>query len=193
LEATRQLHPQFFAETVREKLGHILQGVQNNDFGLVIKILVYVPHAFESLPKDSQGRIEQYVLNLPDLNYLPELLDFSGLESQARSRLKSASIDELNKCVYFFLHDLIAEKYIENYLDSKTFAQANVRSGRLKAYASDFSAAQQRRILAGIDTNEQLRGSFEAGPLISKLRETNKIETDEFDAILKSFKLEDLL
>jgi hypothetical protein len=42
-------------------------------------------------------------------------------------------------------------------------------------YASDFTADQQRRILAGIGENGQLYNSNTVGSVISSLRQTKKL------------------
>jgi hypothetical protein len=88
---------------------------------------------------------------------------------------------------------LIAEKYVQNYVESKNYAEANARGKQLRSYAIDLSEAQQRRILAGIDANDQIRDSFEAGPLIFDLRNAGRIAPDEFVKLLRSCGLEKFL
>lgn len=51
--------------------------------------------------------------------------------------------------------------------------------------ASEFSAEQQRRILAGISKNGELTGSFSVDAVIKKLRQTKKLNDIEFERALE--------
>lgn len=137
---------------------------------------------------DVCNRLENYICHLPvpDLHHLESLSEFPPLAQQARRRLSIATIKELDECVFFSFHKLIVEKYIQNYLASKNYAEANTLGKQLKGFASGISEAQQRRIIVGIDANNQVRDSIFAGPLILELRNTGKIERGEFDTLLRS-------
>ena len=190
LVATRRLHPEMFTMALREKVNLIFREATDADLMRVTSVLLDVGDLWEQIAGDVRNRIENFVCSLPDLRYLNELLDFSPLAKQARERLRLATIEELDQEFYFTLHEFVGDKYIESYLASKNYEQANERAKRLAVYAPDMSEFQQRRIVAGIDSNGQLRGSFEAGGLISALRRTNKIENATFDALLRACGLE---
>jgi hypothetical protein len=185
LVATQQLHPQTFGAVFRDKISLIVQKVEDGNLSKVITVLLRIEDVWQHLGPDVRNRLENYVCDLPELTDLGDLLDFQPLAKQARQRLRSVTIKELDECLFFELHELIAEKYIQNYLKSGSFAEANERGKQLRLYANDISEPQQRRLLAGMGENDQISGSFEAGPLISALRKTSKIEPKEFDELLR--------
>jgi hypothetical protein len=190
LAATQQLHPQTFAAVLQDKINVMLQRVEDENLSRVISVLLNIEDIWHYLGPDVRNRLENYVSYLPEIRDLDRLLDFKPLAGQARKRLEAATIKELDEWVYLELHELIAERYIQYYLESKNYAQANERFKQLGLYAADLSEAQQRRIIAGIDANDQLRGSFGVGLLISALRNSGKIQPNEFDELLRSLGLE---
>lgn len=190
LEATHQLHPQIFAGVLRDKVNVIVRKVEDENLLRVLRVVFRIQEVWEHLASDVQNRLENYVSHLPDLYHLDEALDFPPLAKQARVRLRLASVKELNDCLFFSLHELIAEKFIDHYLAAKNYAEANERAKPLNLYADDLSESQQRRIIAGIDANDQIRDSFEARPLILAFRKTNKIEQIEFDQLLSALGLQ---
>jgi hypothetical protein len=173
--ATKQLHPEKFTAVFREKVNMIFQEVDDDDLIKVMKLLLKIGDIWSDIAPNVRNRLENYVYRLPHLYYLGDLLDFLPLAVQARQRLAPATIDELNEEFFFELHELIAEKYIQHYLESNSYAEANERSKALVRYVGDLSEPQQRRIIAGIDANAQIRSSFEVGRVISALRGHTKL------------------
>ena len=56
----------------------------------------------------------------------------------------------------------------------------------MRMYASNFSADQQRRILSGVQENDQLRYANTVASVISALRQTKIIALAEFESILEA-------
>jgi len=127
LEATHQLHPQIFAGVLRDKVNVIVRKVEDENLLRVLRVVFRIQEVWEHLASDVQNRLENYVSHLPDLYHLDEALDFPPLAKQARVRLRLASVKELNDCLFFSLHELIAEKFIDHYLAAKNYAEATKR------------------------------------------------------------------
>lgn len=192
LGAVRSLHPAMFEAAIQEKLTPLLRVVGDDKLGLVILLLSKVNDCWHHFEPDVSHRIENYVLNIPtdNLDSLDFLLSFQPLRKQAVSRLAKTTKKELQKNLFFALPSEVAEKYIDFYLDSKNYAEANEWAKEISLYVSDFSADQQQRIIQGIGKNGQISFSNEVGGVLRNLRQTNKIPPSEFDAMLVSNDLE---
>lgn len=192
LGAVRSLHPAMFEAAIQEKLTPLLRVVGDDKLSLVILLLSKVNDCWHHLEPDVSHRIENYVLNIPTdkLDHLDFLLTFQPLKKQAISRIAKITKKELQQNIIFALPSEVAEKYIDFYLDSKNYAEANEWAKEMSLYASYFSADQQLRIIQGIGKNGQISFSNEVGGVLRNLRQTNKMPPSEFDAMLVSNDLE---
>lgn len=192
LGATRTLHPAMFEAAIHEKLSPLLRAVDDGQLDLVISFLDSVSDCWHHFEVDICHRIENYVLDIPsgNLDNLEFLLTFQPLRKQALSRLAKATRNELIRISFFGLPSEVADKYIDIYLASKNYAEANEWSKEMSFYVSDFSTDQQRRIVEGIGKNSQVSFCVEVGPILRKLKQTNKIPLSEFNALLASNELD---
>lgn len=195
LGAVRSLHPAMFETAIHEKLTPLFRVVEDDKLNLVILLLSKVSDCWHQLEPDVCHRIENYVLDIPadNLDDLEFLLSFQPLRKQAVGRLAKATKKELQQNLFFELPNEVAEKFIDLYLASKNYAEANEWAKEISIYASDFSAEQQRRIIEGINNNSQVSFSIEVGGVLRKFRQTNKILPSEFDVLLESAGLEKYL
>lgn len=188
LGAIKSLHPAMFVSAIQEKLTPLLRAVEDINLSTVILLLKMVEDCWHCLEQDVRHRIENYVVNLPEdsLDSLDFLLAFGPLNKQASVRLAKTTRAELRNTSFFGLPSELADKFITIYLSSKNFAEANEWAQEMSFYASDFSAEQQTRIIKGIRENSQVYDSIEVGQVIRGLRAKNKMQSDEFDALLAS-------
>lgn len=195
LGAVRSLHPAMFEAALQEKLTPLFRAVKDDNLSFVTLLLCKINDCWHQLDADVQHRIEIYAANLPasELDELGSLLDFSPLKIHAEKRLARTARKELLDTMFFALPSKVADKYIDTFLASKSFDEANEWGKQISMYASDFSDAQQRRIIQGIAENGQINGSFEVGRVISSLRQTNKLPSTEFESLLKNHGLKKFL
>ncbi len=195
LGAVRSLHPAVFEATLHEKLTPLFRQLDDKELHSAVLLLRYVTDSWRHLALDVQHRLENFVRDLPanNLDELDFLLEYPPLQAHASSRLARATKQELKDALFFTLPRQVAERYIDIYLASKNYAEANELGKHLSLNALDFSAVQQRRLIAGIPSNNQVLDSVEVGNVISRLRQTKKVEIAEFEALLNEHGLEKYL
>jgi hypothetical protein len=66
-----------------------------------------------------------------------------------------------------------------------SFARANELASDMRIHASNFSAEQQCKILAGIKRNDQLRYANTVSSVIAALRNTKRLAPEEFESVLE--------
>jgi hypothetical protein len=121
--------------------------------------------------------------------YIDYLFDYQPLRRQAIQRARHASRQDTEDTLFFGLPPILADRCIEIYLESASFAEANSWSSTMLTYASDFTAEQQRRILKGIGENDQLYNSNSVGSVINKLRQSKKLPAAGFEELLEQSSL----
>ena len=133
-------------------------------------------------------RISNFVQDLPAraLSDLDTLLLYPPLRAEASARLSRTTIRELKNASFFVFPTAVADRCIDLYLASNSYAEANETAKFISINAANFSADQQRRLLSGIQGNSQVADSFEVGPLIARFRQTDALPRSEFEALLKT-------
>jgi hypothetical protein len=71
-------------------------------------------------------------------------------------------------------------------LKSKNYDEANELGKKMSTYAFEINSNQIKQIITNVAVNEQIRYSFELGPLLAELRKQNTIPEKEFDNLLNS-------
>jgi len=186
LQAIQQLHPEHYARSFGEKLTSMFRAVEDSELRSAVEILEDVPDTWQYLDADVRQRLQNYVLALPgeDFNETEFLLQYSPLQLQARQRVWRATKIELRDYIFFDMPSEIADRYVEIYLDSGSFDDANEWAKQIVLHAGEFNAAHVRKILINAARNTQVRGSFQLGPLIGALRSREKLPKEEFERLL---------
>ena len=118
---------------------------------------------------------------------------YPPLVDQARRRVKKATKKELIGTIFFALPNEVADRYVDIYLNSSSFDEANEWAKQMLMNIEDFSIEQVKKILAGASENGQIRGSFQIGALINGFRAKSKLPAEDFDALLVDLNLEEHL
>ena len=191
LRAVRTMHMANYNATLQEKLTPLFRTIGDDQLLRCTQFLERIPDSWQFLEPDVRQRIQGFVTSLPIEGFydLEFLLAFEPLRQAAEHRVKYASRADLTDVFFFDLPSKIADRFIELYLQSKSFDQANELAKKLSVYASDLSVDHVRRIVIGAQKNEQVLYSFELGALLSALRARNKLPGNDFDAMLKENQL----
>jgi hypothetical protein len=188
LAATVDLHPAVFAATLRERLSALFRAVPDARLSSTIYFLRNVKDTWQHLEPDVVQRTQNYVRNLPSGNFedLEFLLVYTPLQVQARQRVETATRQEIYDSLFFEMPVEVADRFISIYLTSSSFDEANACAKQIMPHTGDFTADHMRRLLTNVGKKEQVHGSFQLGPLISNLRNREKLPRDEFDQLLKA-------
>lgn len=188
LNATYELHPKCFGETFSEKLSPLLRSLDDAELNRVIHFFRLTIDTWQYVENDIRQRIENFVVKLPSelFDDIDFFLSFTPLQNQALSRVKVATRMDLKKALFFILPSEVADRSITLFLDSSNYDQANESASHLAFHASDLNEEQVRRIVTQSTKNDQVRGSFGLGNLLSVLRSSKKVPEDEFDNLLKT-------
>lgn len=192
LKATSYLHTEPFNATLKEKLSPLIRQVEDSELYSTFSFFQQVPDVWQFLAADVRQKLKNYVMGMPsdDLDYIDGALSFAPLKEIAEKRVKKATRKELADSMFFDLPRQVGDRFVEIYLDSKSFDDANSWAKQMITHSSDFSADQVRRILKNAAGNSEVLGSFELGPLISALRKRKILPANEFEALLNNHDLE---
>jgi hypothetical protein len=80
----------------------------------------------------------------------------------------------------------IADRYVEIYLQSESYDQANDWAKEILGNISDFDAKQLQRIIADGSKNAEITGSFRFSDVISAVQKTGTVRVDELNDLLKA-------
>ncbi|NMF56690.1 hypothetical protein [Pseudanabaena yagii] len=188
LQATEIMYKDIYDDVLNKKLSDLLREIKDNEMDKIELIIITYREIWNYIDNDVQQKIAQYIQNLPsrDIGSLGTFLNFKPLQIQAKQRLREINqIDLLNQVCGFDLHPLVADRSIDLYLTSNSYDAANRCSKFIIENYNDYSLEQIERIIKGIVTNEQIKGSFEVGSVIYKLKQNKKLDPDTFDKLLK--------
>ncbi len=188
LQAIETIHPLPTSKTKKDTLPTLFRGIKDEDMSNAIDFLKNVPDAWQYLEEDIRQRLNHFVVNLNSIsfmNHIDFLIEYQPLKSSAKRRLKRATKDELKDTwVFLDIPPEVADRFIDIYLQSNSYDEANEWAKEISYNTNDFSAEQVRRLIIGAAENGQIKDSFQFGPLLSNLRSRNKLPEDEFEALL---------
>jgi len=195
LRATSILHPALFASTLGEKLSPILRQVDDAELMTTLNFFGEVKDCWQFVGVDVKQKLINFVSNLPAKFFddIELALRIPELKPSAETRIKRATRKELTEAFFFSVPEPVVNRYIDIYLSSSSYDQANSWAKQMIANVEDFSADQARRILENVTGNGQVLGSFELGSLINVLRKHKILPQEEFDNLLRSNGLEDFI
>ena len=192
LKATAHLHPNIFSATLEEKLSPIFRQVDDSKLYSTLSFFHQVDDIWQFLAVDVRQKLNNYVLEMPsnDFNYIEEALAFSPLSDAALQRIKNATREDFSGVIFYNMLPQICDRFVDIYLSSQSFNQANIWAKQMISYAGDFSADHVRRILQNASENNEVFGSFELGSLISAFRKRRVLPAHEFEVLLNQHGLE---
>jgi hypothetical protein len=188
LSAVKQLHHRLFEITIKERLPSLFRMLPDDALNWGILVLTRFNDYWDILTHDVQLKIEAYAAALPGEHFMDieDILKYGPLRQHAERRARLASRKDIRESIFFEMPSIIADRCIALYLESKNFAQANEWASEMRMYANNFSAEQQRRILSGVQENDQLRYANTLSSVISALRQTKIIAPAEFESVLEA-------
>lgn len=187
LRAVAELHRVQYEATLAEKLSTLLRTLEDAELVNATGFLEAIPDSWQHVEVDCRQRLKSFVAALPadHLEDLGFLLKFEPLRQPAESRVNHATRAELKNTLFFDgLPVKLADRYIELYLDSNSFDQANEWAKDLSLYTPSLSKDQIMRIVTSVQKNQQVLNSFELEALLTRLRSLKTIPEGEFDALL---------
>lgn len=192
LGATGSLHLEAYNSALTEKLSPLIRQIDDKNLSSIFLFFGQLPDVWQFLGADVKQRLNNYVLNMPpdDFDAIEYALNFAHLKDSAEKRIKKATRKELVDSIFFDLPSQVGDRFVEIYLDSQSFDQANSWAKQLMLHAGDLSADQVRRILTNAAGNNQILGSFEIESLVSTLRKRKKLPPAEFEELLTKNGLE---
>jgi hypothetical protein len=187
LTAAAELHLGIFSATLRERLSALFRSVPDSSLSSTVYFLRDVKDTWQHLAADVTQRVQNYVRNLPssDHEHLAFLLKYPPLQIQARQRVHTSTRQEISASFFFEMPVEVADRFIAIYLSSSSFDEANACAKQMMPDTDDFTADHVRRLLTSVSKKDQVRGSFQLGPLIANLRSKEKLPQDEFESLLK--------
>lgn len=191
LKATQTMHPQQFDAALRSKLSDIARTIEDSDIYALVLLIKAIPDAWHHLHNDVTQKMNTYVQYLPSNTFdrIDTILEIPQLRTSAEERIKRATAVELCDNLYFELDPIIADRFVDIYIRAQSFDVANFVAREMISYASDFSAAQIKKLISRVSENDQVTASFELGRLLFTLR-TKKNAPKDFDSLLKTHGLE---
>jgi hypothetical protein len=192
LAAARELHPAISAATLGQKLSQLMRAVPDTSLISAIDFVHFAEDSWQYLEEDVAQRLNNFVRSLPskDFEDLEFLLSFSPLQKQARERVKVATRQEISDAFFFIMPAEVADRFVQIYLSSDSFAESNACAKQMIPSIYMFSETQIRHLLSGINMNSQVRDSIQVESLITSLRQSDKIPQAVFEALLKDNGLE---
>jgi|SRR5580704_8193612 hypothetical protein len=188
LSAVKKLHHRIFELTLKDRLPSFFRALPDDALHWGIWVLTRFDDYWNILPQDVRLKIEAYTSALPEEHFMDidSILTYAPLRQHAERRVQSASRADIKNSLFFELPPVVADRCIALYLQSNSYAQANEWAAEMRMYADSFSVPQQRRILAGINNNDQLMFANTVSSVISALRNSKKIAPAEFESELES-------
>lgn len=195
LAAARELHSAISASTLAERLSQLVRAVPDASLISAVYFVRDAKDSWQYLEADVAQRLRNFVQSLPSQHFddLEFLLGFSPLQEQARHRAKIATKQDIAGALFLEMPAEIADRFVEIYLSSGSFAEANSCAKLMMPSIAEFSDVHVRRLLVGINKNSQVRGSVQVGPLLTSLREKNKVPKVEFETLLDENGLEEFM
>jgi hypothetical protein len=186
LRAIEAIHSNVYKRTLFEKLSPIIRKLPDDSLRLALSPVFDLPLAWSSLEADVSQRLQSYVRNLPskEMDVLEWLVQFEPLEKDVKSRISRATREELKSTFFFSIDGPIADRYVEIYLQSKSYEQANDWAKEIIGNIDDFDENQFQKIIIDGSKNSEIKSSFRFSDVISAIQKTDRIKQTELDKLL---------
>jgi len=188
LVAVRSLHPTYYSAAMSEKFSVLLRQVSDENLYRIFTVLLRVGDIWQFLAEDMRLRLNNYVAAMPrgDFRiYIDDALTVTELAGSAKVRIKRATRGDLADTELLTITEPLTDRFIDLYLASGSFNEANNWAKRMVSHAGEFSAQQVRRIIQEGGRSADINGSFGIASVINALRQSGKIPAEEFEQLLK--------
>jgi hypothetical protein len=188
LKAVNALHPGPYKQAVTEKASLLIRSLADESLSLALVPVDEIPHIQESLGADVSQRLASFVRRLPSghMNSLEWLVGSSYFGEDARSRASRATRKELKNSFFFSISGAIADRYVDIYLQSSSFDEANDWAKEIIGNIDDFDRQQILKLVVGGAENPEITGSYRFSDVIHAARKAGQVSSDELDNALKS-------
>lgn len=186
LKAIEVLHAEPYKKTVAEKYSALLRALPDESLEMALVPVDEIPHAWNLLDVDVSQRLRTFVRALPSkkVSSLEWLVESHAFAAEAKIRVLRTTRKELRDAFFFSVSGAIADRYIDIYLDSKSFDQANDWAKDIIGNLEDFDGAQLRRLISEGAKNAEITGSFRFSDVISAVRKSGHLADDELNQVL---------
>ncbi|MET3010035.1 hypothetical protein ABXT00_11900 [Stenotrophomonas koreensis] len=186
LKAIDFMCPATYEEALARKISPLMRSIPDSSLDSALLPLKNIPKAWGLLEIDVSQRITAYVRALPSkhLENIEWLVESEQFSEAARARISSAGRKELKESIFFGLSAPMADRYIQLYLESESFDQANEWAREIIGYIGDFDQGQMRRLVVEGAQNPEVRGSFRFPDVILAIRKSQKIEVEALDSLI---------
>lgn len=193
LSAIEALHPLSYQKALREKLSALIRALPDDSLDAALMPLEEIPQAWASLEIDVAQRLRTYVRSLPSehVDRLEWLIQSKIFSAEATRRINRATRKELRDALFISVDGPIADRYIQLYLDSQSFDQANDWSREIVGNISEFDKSQIQRLIVGGAKNPEIRGSFRFPDVISAARKSKHLDDAELNELLRQVDLDE--
>jgi len=196
LLATIHIHRGISHGTLADKLSEIIIRLSDSELSSSLFYLYNVRDTWQYLAEDSRNRLKNYVKTLPtddDDNGLYCALNIKDLTDIAIERIKELSYTNLADLISLDkenIHPVFVQHAIELYKDSGSFATANSIGSRLIIpLAKHIPPNDVEGIVQACAENNQIKDSFERERVLNRIRRSEIIPTEVFDALLVKYGL----
>lgn len=188
LKAIEILHPDYYKKALSTKISSLVRVLSDDSLGLALMPVSDIPHAWDSLETDASQRLHSFVKYLPSkqISSLEWLVESTPFAEVAKSRILRANRKELKEAFFFSIRGPISERYVELYLKSASFEQANDWAKEIIGNIEDFDESQLHSLIADGSKNSEITGSFRFSDVISAVQKTEKLEKGALNTVLIS-------
>lgn len=187
VNAVRKMHREVAEKTLSDKLNEIFKIPPDDRVGLVIRFLGFVPDTLQYINNDTRNKIEMYVLNMPADELIPNLsiaLRIEDFRSTAVVRLARVKPPQLAGLINSDAKSQLSEHFTEPavtlFENAQNYSAANyIYRSLLEPLVNAFNDDQIDRLIQAGHRNEQVKGSFGYGDLLTKIVENGRL--NEFD------------
>jgi hypothetical protein len=191
LSAISALQPAIYSKVMAERASSLVRTVEDTKLLGAVKAFPFVYDIWSFLDGDVRQRFESYITNLPgsDFDEIDVFLEYAPLRKAALGRVRRATKKDLKEALFFTPPKEVIDRFLEIYLASTTFDDANEWAKDMMPHTNDFPPDAVKKLIQNAGSNSQLTGSFQLGPLLSTLRGTKIIPVDEFNELLRTNEL----
>jgi hypothetical protein len=191
LGAVRSMHREIAEAALDEKLNGIMQQLKDETLANGVRFVCMVSDTWQYVEEDVRLRMSNFVLAMPDENLAPHLarvLAFSPLRAFALQRLaqvNAAQLDQLIQRIHPSHRDLCADRAVDLYGVSASFAEAKFRGTHLIIpLAHHLQAHHVEHLVGAIAVNDQLRLNWELEDVLRAIRNAEIIPAQQLDELL---------
>jgi len=150
--------------------------LDDTKLGVVVEFFSICKEAWSLVEADVSQRVLSFIRELPSdkFDVIENALPFDAFAKEAKKRIARSTVDEIESVFWFDLPASVADRLIDIYLRSRSFAEANKNGRLLTIYASELAVEHAQRIITGSAANEEIVGSFDFPGLLNALHKKTK-------------------